>query len=121
MSNSGNTNNATILTIPANSQWIGCVVLSASLSTGIGSTGVTSYPTVTYNGTGGTWNDGDIVAKVVVSTPTVAALSLNGVTDNATVATSQLLFQTRDNPATLTLTFSGSGVSAVATASGSLP
>lgn len=118
MANSATTNNATILTIPANSIWRGSITLAATLAVSGGGTAQTDYPKVVVSGSGGTWNDGDVVTGLALFVPAVGVTAVTGSTATATISTGEIQVQSRANPMTLKLSFNSTGTSAIGTAIG---
>lgn len=118
MANSATTNNATILTIPANSIWRGSVTLAATLAVSGGGTAQTDYPKVVVSGTGGTWNDADVVVGLALFVPAVGVTAVTGSTATATISTGEIQVQSRTNPLLLKLSFNSTGTSAIGTAIG---
>lgn len=117
MSNSTNVNGGTVLTVPANTTWMGSVALSATLAVAVGGSAATSYPGITVGGSGGNWNSGDTVLSLALFVPAVGATALTGAIARGDQTISNVRIQARDNPVTLTLNI-GPGVSGVALAIG---
>ena len=118
MANSATVNNATILTIPANSIWRGSVTLGATLAVAGGGTAQTDYPKVVVSGAGGTWADGDVVAALALFVPAVGVTALTGSMVTATISTGEIQVQSRTNPLLLKLSFNSTGTSAIGSAIG---
>jgi hypothetical protein len=119
MSNTATTDGGTLLTVPANSTWLGSVILSATLAVAIGGAAATARPSVTISPDAPPYSDGDTVVAVALAVPAVAALSLIGGATGATATVESISIQTGDDPATLTLHVPA-GITAVAVASGGL-
>lgn len=117
MSNSATTNGGTIITVPANTTWIGSISLSATLAVTVGGGAATSYPSITASGSGGIWDDGDVVLKLALFVPAVGLTALTGSLTTESLSISGVRIQTRDNPISLILNI-GNGVTGVGTAIG---
>jgi hypothetical protein len=119
MANSSTVNGGTVLTIPANSIWQGCVIMSGALVNAPGGSASTVTATVAISGTGGNWNNGDIAAALTLAVPAVNLTALIGASALQTLSTAQITIQSRANPVLLVLTLP-TGMSGIAVASGSL-
>lgn len=117
MSNSTTSNGGTVITVPANTTWIGSISLSATLAVAIGGAAATSYPSITVSGTDGTWSDGDVVLRLALFVPAVGVTALTGALARGDQTISSVRIQARENPISLILNV-GAGVTAVATAIG---
>lgn len=104
MANFGNTNGATILTIPAGRRWYGTVTLSVASSGTAGDASMAAHPSVTISGTGARdWVSGDTVVAAALALPLVGALSLVGVTATTSQTSGQIVIQAQANPISLVL------------------
>lgn len=104
MANYGNTNGATILTIPANRCWTGSVKISCATSGTAGDASMSAHPSVTISGSGASnWSDGDTVVAVALAIPPVNLTSLVGVTSSSAQSSDRIMIQARANPISLVL------------------
>jgi len=117
MANMANANGGILLTIPAKSIWRGSVGMCATLSVAIGGSAAAQYPSVTVNGSGGTWRTGETVVGLALAAPAVAVTSLVGLAVTASMNTGDIQVQTGANPVDLVLNI-GPGVTGMAMATG---
>lgn len=120
MTNMGTADGAVIVTVPANRNWLGSVILSAAQAQALGaSPGSTCRPSVTISGAGGNYADGDTVIAVALALPAIALAATVGAGAHNSAATGFINVQARENPVSMILNVPA-GVTAVATASGAL-
>ena len=119
MANSATVNGGVIAVIPPNSNWLGSVLLSATLPVAIGGIAAAAVPTVTVSGSGGNMKDGDVLAAVALAVPAVNALALLGAQATDSVSSGSINVQSRANPLQLVLNLPA-GVTAVAVAAGAV-
>lgn len=119
MANTSTVNGGTVLTVPAGSNWIGSVILSASVALAPGGAGVGATPSITVSGGGGNYADGDTLAAVSLTLAAVGVTSLVGVSTAETVSTGQINVQARATPVKLILNMPA-GVNAVGVAAGAM-
>lgn len=104
MANFGNSNGATILTIPADTRWHGQVNLSATATGGAGDATMTAHPSVTLSGTGARdYVNGDTVVAVALALPTVGLTSVVGMSVNGAATSGEIVIQAGANPISLIL------------------
>lgn len=120
MSNTATTDGGTVLTIPANSRWLGSISLSATYTTQINTASSTRRPSITVSGAGGNWDDGNTVLAMDLTNPPVLATSASGGSTHGDAVTPQVVVQARANPVSLILNLGGTGVTAIAVACGEL-
>lgn len=107
MANFGNSNGATILTIPARTRWHGQVNLSATATGTAGDTSMSAHPSVTLSGTGARdYADGDTVVAVALALPTVGLTSLVGMAASGSASSGKIVIQAGANPVSLILNLS---------------
>lgn len=119
MANSTTANGGTVITIPANTSWQGCVSLCATLAVAVGGSAATQFPSITVSGTGGTWPDGDTIVALALFVPAVGVTAVSGSQVAAGLATGHMSVQARANPISFILNY-GTGVTAVGTACGEI-
>lgn len=117
MANFTTAQGGTVLTIPANSGWQGCVSLCATLAVAVGGGAATQFPSIDVSGSGATWPNGDKVLGLALFVPAVGVTAVTGSQVTATLSTSVIHVQTRANPISLILNY-GTGVTAIGTAIG---
>jgi hypothetical protein len=101
-------NGGTLLTVPANSTWNGCITLSASLASGTGSASAASAaPSITVNGSGGNYADGDAITKLQLNTPAQLLGALSGTVCHGDVMIPKINVQAGANQITLILNTGG--------------
>lgn len=104
MSNFGNINGATILTVPANNIWTGTVMLSATATGAPGDASTAAHPTVSISGIGAdNWADGDAVVAVALAVPPVAAGATVGSAASSSQVAPHVIIHARANPISLIL------------------
>lgn len=120
MSNTTSTNGGTVITVPANTLWVGSIILSASLASGTGAVGAQSAtPNITVDGSGGNLVDGDTVAKVQLNTPAQLVGALSGTVAHGNQVIGPMNVQARSNPVSLILN-TGGATAACGTAIGEM-
>lgn len=119
MANSTTVNGGIVVTVPANSNWLGSILLSASATVPIGGAAVATIPTVTVSGSGGNMKDGDTMAAVALAMPAVSVTALTGQQVASSMSTGFVNVQARATPVSLILNFAP-GVTAVAVAAGAV-
>lgn len=104
MANYGNSNGATILTVPANRVWKGSVQLAAASSGNAGDASMSAAPSVTISGSGAdNYADGDTVVSAALALPTISLTAVTGVSSATTATSGDLVIRTRANPVSLVL------------------
>lgn len=117
--NMSTANGGTVLTVPANTMWIGCVHLSATLTVAIGGPAGSGFPQVSVSGQAMDKNNGDVVCAVALACPAVSITGLIGAQTTSSVSTGEMTVRAGATPVSLVLSY-GSGVTAVAVACGEM-